>query len=184
MTVAAHGLHHRYYARSLGLGQSVSSLPFNLLPWGAAAAPAVSSQTPAAVPLSPTAIPSRTATPYVTTPAGTSIATAPVAGAAPAICLNQAQNSVACSDPNCTFGDCGSNSPQITVGSLCLDSSENQIDCSDPNCTFGDCVSSSSSWLTQSTIISGVPDVVVLIGGGIGAMVLLDVISPPGGRRR
>lgn len=69
-------------------------------------------------------------------------------GVAPAICLDQNENSIACSDPNCAHGDCGSTAPQITIGSLCLDQQENQIACNDPNCTFGDCISSSGLSLT------------------------------------
>ena len=62
-------------------------------------------------------------------------------GQAPTVCLDQNQNTIPCSDPNCTYGDCGSTGPQITVGALCLDQTQNQISCSDPNCTYGDCVS-------------------------------------------
>jgi hypothetical protein len=57
-----------------------------------------------------------------------------------AICLDQNQNTIDCSDPNCTYGDCGSSMHQITTGPLCLDEKENQISCLDPNCKFGDCV--------------------------------------------
>ena len=57
------------------------------------------------------------------------------------ICLDQNQNSISCTDPNCTYGDCGATGPQITSGSLCLDPKENQISCSDPTCTYGDCIS-------------------------------------------
>lgn len=56
-----------------------------------------------------------------------------------AVCLDQNQNSVPCSDPECTYGDCGSTAAQVTVGALCLDQSQNQVACTDPNCTFGDC---------------------------------------------
>ena len=60
----------------------------------------------------------------------------------PAVCLDQNQNTVPCSDPECTYGDCGSTAPQITIGALCLDQHQNQINCTDPNCTYGDCLSS------------------------------------------
>ena len=60
-------------------------------------------------------------------------------GGAPAVCLDQNQNTISCADPECTYGDCGSTGPQVTVGSLCLDQQQNQIACTDPNCTFGDC---------------------------------------------
>jgi hypothetical protein len=59
-----------------------------------------------------------------------------------AICLDQNQNSVSCSDPSCTYGDCGSTSTQVTSGSLCLDQDQNAVACSDPNCTYGDCTPS------------------------------------------
>ena len=62
-------------------------------------------------------------------------------GQAPTICLDQTQNTISCSDPNCTYGDCGTSGAQITIGALCLDQGENQIGCSDPNCTYGDCTS-------------------------------------------
>jgi hypothetical protein len=64
--------------------------------------------------------------------------------AASAICLDQNQNSVSCSDPNCTYGDCGSTATQVTSGALCLDSNQNAVACSDPECTYGDCVSSAA----------------------------------------
>lgn len=59
--------------------------------------------------------------------------------AASAICLDQSQNTVPCSDPSCTYGDCGASGPQVTSGPLCLDQSENAVACADPNCTYGDC---------------------------------------------
>jgi len=62
-----------------------------------------------------------------------------------AICLDQSQNTVACTDPSCTFGDCGSTDTQQVGGSLCLDHSENQISCSSPECTYGDCIAPRSS---------------------------------------
>jgi hypothetical protein len=103
--------------------------------------------------------------PYPVVPAPTNIyPLAPGSGTvtASAICLNQQQNSVACADPTCTFGDCNSTSPQITTGPLCLDQSENQIACNAPNCTYGDCTGgASSSFWSQSTIISGIPDVAI-----------------------
>lgn len=57
-----------------------------------------------------------------------------------AICLDQTQNTIACTDPNCTYGDCGSTDWQQVSGPLCLDQSENQVPCSNPECTYGDCV--------------------------------------------
>lgn len=62
-----------------------------------------------------------------------------------AICLDQSQNTVACMDPSCTFGDCGSSDQQLVGGSLCLDRSENQIPCSNPECTYGDCLPSTAA---------------------------------------
>src|SRR5271166_4985753 len=61
-----------------------------------------------------------------------------------AVCLDQSQNAILCSDPDCTFGDCGSSAPQLTSGGLCLDQNQNSIACADPNCTFGDCTSTAS----------------------------------------
>lgn len=59
-----------------------------------------------------------------------------------AICLDQNQNTISCLDPDCTYGDCGSTSTQVTGGSLCLDQNQNAVACSDPECTYGDCVPS------------------------------------------
>lgn len=71
-----------------------------------------------------------------------------------AICLDQSQNTVACMDPSCTYGDCGSSDTQQVGGSLCLDQAENQIACTSPNCTYGDCVAprSSQGFAPQITI--------------------------------
>lgn len=66
-------------------------------------------------------------------------------GDASAICLDQNQNSIPCSSPDCTYGDCGSAGPQQTSGSLCLDQNQNQISCSDADCTYGDCTSGAKS---------------------------------------
>jgi cobalamin biosynthesis Mg chelatase CobN len=33
-----------------------------------------------------------------------------------AVCLDQAQNAIDCSDPNCTYGDCNSSSVAVTGG--------------------------------------------------------------------
>lgn len=78
-----------------------------------------------------------------------------------AICLDQNQNSIPCSSPDCTFGDCGSSTPQIMSGSLCLDQSQNQVPCNSPECTYGDCVPStpapSSSSGAPSASPAGVP---------------------------
>ena len=115
--------------------------------------------------------------PSTPVPAKGTVAVAPtvptIPPGAPAICLNEQQNSISCLDPNCAHGDCGSTGPQITVGALCLDQQENQIDCTDPNCTWGDCMS--TSWWSKSTIITGIPDIAIY--GLLGAIVLV------GGRR-
>jgi hypothetical protein len=71
-----------------------------------------------------------------------------------AICLDQNQNTVACSDPSCTYGDCGSTGPQQLSGSLCLDQNQNQIACSDPNCTYGDCTASPTTSLATAVGVS------------------------------
>lgn len=55
------------------------------------------------------------------------------------ICLDQNQNAIDCSDPNCTYGDCGATSSYVPSGG-CLDQNQNQILCADPNCTYGDCL--------------------------------------------
>lgn len=58
-----------------------------------------------------------------------------------AICLDQNQNSISCTDPDCTYGDCGATGvSQVTTGSLCLDQDQNAVACSDPDCTYGDCI--------------------------------------------
>lgn len=62
-----------------------------------------------------------------------------------AICLDQTENTVACMDPSCTYGDCGSSAEQQVGGPLCLDRSENQIPCSNPECTYGDCLPSTAA---------------------------------------
>lgn len=59
--------------------------------------------------------------------------------ASSAICLDQNQNTISCSDPECTYGDCGSSSVQVTQGALCLDQNQNPVACADPECTYGDC---------------------------------------------
>jgi hypothetical protein len=56
-----------------------------------------------------------------------------------AVCLDQSENTIACMDPNCTYGDCGSNAEQLVGGSLCLDFGQNQVPCSSPSCSYGDC---------------------------------------------
>lgn len=62
--------------------------------------------------------------------------------ASSAICLDQNQNTISCTDPSCTYGDCGATGvAQVTSGSLCLDSDQNAVACSDPECTYGDCTS-------------------------------------------
>lgn len=61
------------------------------------------------------------------------------------ICLDQNENSIPCTDPNCTYGDCGASGPQQASGPLCLDSAQNQVACSDPGCTYGDCVAPGAS---------------------------------------
>ena len=73
-------------------------------------------------------------------------------GQAPTICLDQNENTISCTDPNCTYGDCGSSGSQITVGALCLDQGQNQVACTDPNCTYGDCTSPGR---TSSTLPPG-----------------------------
>lgn len=100
---------------------------------------------------------------------------------APAVCLDQHENMIPCSDPNCTYGDCGSSTAQVTVGALCLDQNQNQIACADPNCTFGDCVG--ASWFSKSSIIAGIPDVAIY--GGV--LLLMASLAGGGyyaGRRR
>jgi hypothetical protein len=79
-----------------------------------------------------------------------------------AICLDQNQNTIDCSDPNCTYGDCGSTGPQLTTGSLCLDQNENQIACNDPNCTYGDCISAPTTTTAAAQPAAGVPTGTIL----------------------
>jgi hypothetical protein len=71
--------------------------------------------------------------------------------AASAICLDQNQNNVSCSDPNCTYGDCGSTGPQVTTGALCLDEDQNAVACADPNCAYGDCVATPTPTVASAT---------------------------------
>jgi hypothetical protein len=79
-----------------------------------------------------------------------------------AICLDQSQNTVSCSDPNCTFGDCGSTAPQQTTGALCLDDAENQVPCDNPECAYGDCVSPTSP-STAPSPAGGAPTGAILV---------------------
>jgi len=133
------------------------------------------------------------------------------------ICLDQNQNTIPCSDPNCSFGDCGATGPQVTSGPLCLDQDENAVECADPECTYGDCIGAPAKtkpgnilpvaaglnlpsrpspvvsvplstsipgsvgmFLTNSTLISGVPNVAIIGGVVIAAALLLG----GGGKRR
>ena len=61
------------------------------------------------------------------------------------ICLDQSENTIACGDPNCTFGDCGAGGPQLTTGALCLDQAETQVECGSPDCTWGDCIAAAKA---------------------------------------
>jgi hypothetical protein len=128
-----------------------------------------------------------------------------------AVCLDQSQNTIACMDPNCTYGDCGSNAEQLVGGALCLDQGENQVPCSSPSCTYGDCISPKTStpspvtinlppgpsprvgvppnlapqtapgFMASQTIIKGVPDILLY---GLAAFAAIQLLSPAGGRRR
>lgn len=175
-----YGTHHRYHARNLGHNYALLSMG---QPLGAFSPATFPSRLPGVGPLYPVATTGRLQTPPPVTPKPVT----PIisADAAPAICLDQSQNSVMCSDPNCTYGDClaPAGVQQVTVGALCLDQSQNQIDCSNPNCTFGDCISSTSFW-TKSTIVSGVPDVAIY---GLGFLLVASLFGGGGfrvGRRR
>jgi hypothetical protein len=131
-----------------------------------------------------------------------------------AVCLDEKENTVACMDPSCTYGDCGSNAEQQVGGPLCLDHGQNQIACSSPDCTYGDCIgpkapspvtinlppgpsprvgvppgwgaptspgyAAPASGLMASTIISGVPNILLYGAAVFAAIQLLS----PGGRRR
>ena len=147
-----YGLAHRYYARQLGQN------PLDIFKPGAPVD--YTSQFPATSgPNAPFYL-RRPATVKDSTPAPTLYQQ--IHSSEPAICLDQQQNSIPCADPNCTYGDCGSAAPQITVGSLCLDQQQNQIACSDPNCTYGDCVGT-SLW-SKASIIPPIPDVAIYAG--------------------
>jgi hypothetical protein len=93
-----------------------------------------------------------------------------------AICLDQSQNTIACMDPNCTYGDCGSSDTQLVGGALCLDQSENQVPCSNPECTYGDCLPS-----TRAPSTFGMPNWAVL---GVGVILAGALVSGMGGGRR
>lgn len=77
-----------------------------------------------------------------------------IAGLGMAICLDQSQNTIACTDPECTYGDCGSTDTQLVGGSLCLDRSQNQIPCSNPECTYGDCLPSTAAPKPAQNIVA------------------------------
>jgi hypothetical protein len=98
--------------------------------------------------------------------------------ASSAICLDSNQNSVSCSDPSCTYGDCGSSATQVSSGALCLDQNENAVACTDPNCTYGDCSSgtpapvtptsaapASNSSTSTSSILAGIGAAFSAVGG-------------------
>lgn len=195
-----YGLRHRYYARSMGQYENIAAWwaqrqaanlatptppsVIKLPPPGSSGAPFPIMTPVTTIPNLPAGVVSSTSGPIsaqsLVTPAPGAVA---ASGAAPAICLNQTQDTVPCSDPSCTYGDCGSGAAQVTVGSLCLDQGENQIACNDPNCTYGDCVAS-TSFFTKSTIISGVPDVAIY---GLGFLLLAGMFGGGGyaaGRRR
>jgi len=125
-----------------------------------------------------------------------------------AVCLDETENTIACMDPSCKYGDCGSNAEQLVGGSLCLDYGENQVPCSSPSCSYGDCTDKPKSTFPiavnlppgpsprvpvpvptsnvpkstlPSTIIQGIPDVAIF---GLGAILLVSMVGGPGGRRR
>lgn len=164
-----YGLHHRYHTRNLGQ-------PGALPDWQYSAG-----HMPPLYPAYEGGPVARTGTLQTKPPISMLRSPIIAADAAPAICLDESQNSVSCADPNCRYGDCGAPAgvQQVTVGALCLDQSENQIDCSNPNCTYGDCVSA-TSWWSKSSIITGVPDIAIY---GVLAMLLLGGGFATGRRR-
>lgn len=73
--------------------------------------------------------------------------------ASSAICLDQNENTISCTDPSCTYGDCGATGvAQVTSGSLCLDSDQNAVACSDPECTYGDCTSTIAGSIGHASV--------------------------------
>jgi hypothetical protein len=91
--------------------------------------------------------------------------------AASAICLDQNQNTVACNDPDCTYGDCGSGGTQVVGGSLCLDQNENVVACADSNCTYGDCIAQPGN--SQTTAVG------TAVSGATGSSVGGNVLTTP-----
>lgn len=77
------------------------------------------------------------------------------------ICLDQAQNTIPCSDPDCAYGDCGGTGHQVMTGPLCLDQQENAVACADANCTYGDCISGAKKSGGGATVTAGTPPIVI-----------------------
>lgn len=103
-------------------------------------------------------------------------------------CLDQSENQVLCVDPNCTYGDCLPSTPAPakkpgTVIGPALTAAVAATATPRPAPVVSVPLSSSSMgmFLTGSTLISGVPNLVVLLGGALGLSV---VASAVGGRRR
>ena len=98
--------------------------------------------------------------PRVATYSGPYIRNVHMHGLGMSICLDQSQNTIACTDPDCTYGDCGSTDTQQVGGALCLDQSENQVPCSSVNCTYGDCVTQPQPSKTAAAVVqaaAGIP---------------------------
>jgi len=89
-----------------------------------------------------------------------------VHGLGEAICLDQNQNTIPCSSPDCTYGDCGAAGPQLSTGPLCLDQSQNQVPCSNPECTYGDCTAPAKS-NTVTTAINAAGYFLPAVTGGV-----------------
>lgn len=120
---------------------------------------------------------------------GTQVGPVPTFG-----CLNQAEDTVLCTDPECTYGDCGPSlapgpGPRVTVPvTLAPGTSpiagKTFLQCAAAGLTrnaAGQCVASTGGGLMSSTIVAGIPDVVLY---GAGFLLAATMLMGGGGKRR
>lgn len=111
-------------------------------------------------------------------------------------CLDQSQNQVLCTDPECTYGDClpSTSAPKPstttprpgTIVSSALTAAVAATATPRPAPVVSVPLSTSTMgmFLTGSTLIAGVPNLVVLLGGVLGLSVVASSIGGGGRRRR
>lgn len=105
-----------------------------------------------------------------------------------ALCLDQDENAVACADPNCTYGDCiGAAAKTAAKPGNVLPIAAGLNLPSKPAPTVAVPLSTSipgsmSLFFSGSTLIAGVPNIAVIGGGALLALLLVSGIG--GGKRR